>query len=442
MFDWIVPEDPALSPVQAALAQGHVEDAVRKLRGIIPELSESRRFGGAMALLGRATEGMVAGEASQALLDASEDPDDVDALYAAGFQLYEVGLHDLGAEVLMRANRIEPGSARIVTEASACLEAALRYRESAALLDDSGLVGREEMVTYLSGFCRLMAGDLEIAQQRLIELGEPEDETARFVRDQLAAMVARARALSAHTPLDARALSAWHMALNGAVLLHESPHGHPDPMNGRYAYVSDSAELMREGVDRLLALLADRVPARVVHAPDRASHILGLAVAKAAGKPLIPWTEALGSPEDALVVAWDLDAVGDVAFAQALQDHAPGQVLFAHASSWVDPFLYSPDVTTFLHQAVAHPWTGGALTRLSDGSVGPIAPDARADEALAAEVLAATVRDGSVTPATLPRLLVEAVKDLPPDARPGLLRSEGARARQRAGSPVASSRFA
>lgn len=44
-----------------------------------------------------------------------------------------------------------------------------------------------------------------------------------------------------------------------------------------------------------------------------------------------------------------------------LRQHRAGEVLFAHASGWVDPFPFAPDVTTLLGHSITHPYLGGAL---------------------------------------------------------------------------------
>ena len=44
-------------------------------------------------------------------------------------------------------------------------------------------------------------------------------------------------------------------ALNGSVLLSESPHGYDEPMRGRYAFLQDSPALIRLGIERLRQVL-------------------------------------------------------------------------------------------------------------------------------------------------------------------------------------------
>jgi len=370
-------------------------------------------------------------------------PDDPQALYDAAYQLYEHQAHGLAATLLARANKLAPGQHAIVTELSANLEALGLYLQAALLVDLSGLAKSDPMCAYLSGFNWLMSGDLDVPRKRLGALQGPQDGPLPEMRAGLAGMLARADALlGAGITLDERALTAWHAVIHGTVLMHESPYGHDEPMHGRYAYLGDSPGLMREGLQRLTAVLATRpVLPQVVAAPDRASHILALAAAEQLGLPLIRWEP--GTAPRGLVVAWSLDAVADGEFFVALKTHAPDQVLFAHASCWTAPFPYAPDVTTLLHQTITHPYTGGGMQVNSDsGDVERLPPDPRDDSACAAEILAAQLADPSVSIEDAVLEVVCALAPLPGEFRGGPHRTQGHRRHQRGGGPVPSARFA
>lgn len=137
-----------------------------------------------------------------------------------------------------------------------------------------------------------------------------------------------------------------------------------------------------------------------------------------------------------------MESVPDDAFLKALATHAPASRLFVHASSWVEPFAYAPDVTTLLHQNVTHPFAGGALrVDPETNAVTRNEPDARPDEALVEEVLSAPGADESQTSLEQVLTLVKALRDIPAPHRAGLFAERGLRLRQRAGGPVASSRF-
>jgi hypothetical protein len=261
-------------------------------------------------------------------------PADPKALYGIAYDLYEQGQFAAGSALLYRANALAPGQSGIVSELVACLEHQLRYGEGALVVDVSGLAETDPLCTYLSGFCGIMVGDLDAARARARALAMVTDPQIVFMRDALEGMLARADALlAAGIALDDRALAAWQAALSGTALLHCSPHGYPDPMRGRYAYVGDSAGLEREGLERLRALLAaiGASPARIVSAPDRSSRILATAARAIFGVPRVDWSRTDTGP--GLVIAWSLDSVGDAEFLKAMHvdwsrtDTGPGLVI-------------------------------------------------------------------------------------------------------------------
>jgi hypothetical protein len=99
-------------------------------------------------------------------------------------------------------------------------------------------------------------------------------------------------------------------------------------------------------------------------------------------------------------------------------------------------------VTTFLHQTVTCPWTGGAMrVDPETRQVVRAPPDPRGDDAIAAEIVAANIIDPSVSPLDDVLAIVRALQGLPPDRGPGLARTGGKRLHQRAGGPVPSNRF-
>lgn len=426
---------------------GGSQDAYRSLsvlfgRGPLP-VEDVDLFIEALSLLADLSRAFGASQLEVKLEVCRAQPDDPKALYDAAYDLYEQGQFAVGSALLYRANWLAPGTRPIVTELAGCLEQQLRYGEAALMVDASGLAKTDPFCAYLSGFSWLMSGDLDVPRERLGVLVGVNDESIAFMRDALEGMLARADAVQgAGLALDDHALSAWQAVIDGTVLLHHSPHGHPDPMRGRYAFVADSAGLEREGLERLRAVLRarDSAPARIVNAPDRASRILATAASALMGVPRVDWTPAEAG--SALVIAWSLETVENVDFLKAMHDHRPGQHLFAHASSWVDPFSYAPDVTTFLHQTVTSPWTGGAMKFDPDTKqVTRAAPDVRSDEVIAHEILAAQINDTSISTIEHVLAIARALDDTAPRHRSGLGRTSGKRLRQRAGGPVPSNRF-
>ena len=124
-------------------------------------------------------------------------------------------------------------------------------------------------------------------------------------------------------------------------------------MRGRYAYVSDSyaaaSARASTGWPWCSPPRGSPVP-RVLALPDRWSRIVGAAAARAPRRAARADFPEGGDEGPGLVVAYDLDRVGRGTRSSSSASTALGQVLFAHASCWTDPFPYAPDVTTYLYQ--------------------------------------------------------------------------------------------
>lgn len=435
-----------ISAARAHLAGGRARDAYVALRPLLEypgAFQGDAQFREAFVLFAEVARHIAGDELAQLVAAVGANPDHPSVLYDAAYLLYEQQLFPIAATLLDRANRIAPGQATIVHELSSCLEAMRAYSVAARVIELSGLPETDPTSAYLHAFNAFMCGDLDVSRRRLPALRALESPQYRFFADALAGLLARADAVGVATDLsDEHALTGWHAAINGCVLLHESPHGWEHSMRGRYAYVGDGPGLMREGLERLRAVLdaAQRDVGRVVAAPDRASRILGRAAARLFERPYVEW-EA-GAEQDGLVVAWDLDRVGDADFLGALRSHAPKQVLFAHASSWVDVFPYTPDVTTLLHQTITHPWTGGGM-RIDPETraVSTAPPDERDDEVLAESILEAEIHDPSRSGLDLVLEVTRAMAAISEPHSGGVFRRSGERARQRAGSPVLSNLF-
>jgi hypothetical protein len=264
-----------LASARAKLAAGDEAGAFAALRTLMSwpgDVDDRSRLAEAATLLSRIAARTAGPEISKAIAAIAASPDDPKTLYDAGYTLYEARLPAVAATMLARANRFAPGQPAIVAELSSALEASLLYGPAALFLAQSGLPDRDPICAYLLGFTSSMAGDLDEARKRVAQIRGSTDSTVSAMHAALAGIVARSAALlAAGIPLDDRALVAWQAAIDGTVLLHESPHGHPDPMRGRYAYVADSPALMREGLERLRAVLgaASIAPASIVAAPDR-----------------------------------------------------------------------------------------------------------------------------------------------------------------------------
>ncbi|MGC4116215.1 MAG: hypothetical protein QM765_16885 [Myxococcales bacterium] len=374
---------------------------------------------------------------------AASAPEDVDKLYAAAFELYEQSQYGIAAALLARANALAPGQPKLVNELVCNLEALLLSAEACKVLRESGVTGRDPLSGYLLGFNSIMSGDLATPRSLLPELRKVQNPQLAFMVDSLDGMLLRADALAGVCKLDERDLRGWHFVLNGALLLHLSPHGLDQPMRGRYAYVSDSYGLIHEGIGRLGAALkaAGITLAAVTSPPGRSHEIVAAAAAKMLGVPAVGW-EARASKTPCLVAAYDLDALGDVELMKTLRDHTPGQLLWAHASCWTNPFPFAADLTTFLYQTNAAPWAEGRLqVDPTTKQVRPSAADPAPVEELARRIAEAHPPTDSLPDVGALETLARACAKVQGPHAPGFLRNDGQRLRQRAGSPVPSAFF-
>jgi len=437
----------AFEACRQQLEMGDTGEAWSALRPVLEfpgQLSTDADWKRALELLTDVSRGFGAEKLEQRCRAVAEKPSDPDALYDAAFELYEQQFHGPAATLLARANTLAPGRAAILTELAGNLEA-MRFNSEACrvLRAAPQVLEADPFSRYLLAFNAIMSGELEGARSILPSLRGADGQLAQMV-PQIEGMLARAdAALSAKAAaLDARDLIGWHLVINGSVLLHRSPHGLDEPMHGRYAYVSDSFSLIREGIDRLGKLLAavERRPRSIAAIPGRDHEIVATAASQILGIPLVPWEKRVDGP--CLIVAYDLDRIGDVAHAQVLKSHAPGQMLFAHASCWTNPYPFAPDVTTFLYQTNASPWGAGRLqvdpeskqVKRSEADETPIAE-------LAKKIVDAKPPDDSPDDLAAITQLVQSTMKLPADQVPGMFRDAGPRLRQRSGSLVQSAAF-
>jgi hypothetical protein len=431
-----------LKNAKVLLREGDPQGAFKELSGVLRypgTLGSKRDFTKAMTLVSEAAQMLGAADFSQALRGAGKKPNDLKALFDAGYALYEQGLPGISATVLARAHGIDPKSVDIALELSVSLEDLALNADALKVLRATGAAEDVPYVAYLIGFNALMTGDVEEARGRAKQLVTSDDPNIVGVGSSLDSMVVRADAIGGKLSLKGNALTAWHAVLNGSLLLHESSAGYDDPMHGRYAFVVDSPALMKEGVLGVADVLkrADRRPARVVAAPDRGSQILGTAAAEALELPMEPWTAEL-SP-DSLVVVWSVSALEDPSILGAVTEHRSQQVLWVHATNWTKPLQFAPDITTYLCQIVRHPYVEGAMP--VEGEVEAAGPDPRSSAELAKEILGAEIEDGTAADPLILEKVLDATHALAGEAAMGIRRSDGSRTIQRFGSPVQSARF-
>lgn len=416
-----------------------------------PELKDRARWTEAWEVFARIAAANSDEQLAALVRKTAVDPDDVQALYDLGYQLIERSLHDLAATVLVRAHARVPDHVGLLQELVSALEGMEAHAEAVRLLEAAPeLVEEHAMLRYLLAFNALMTGDLETPRRLLPRLevlcrpspGAPAEE-AEFLEvivTRIREFLARADALRGVTPLDSRDLRGWHFVVTGGVLLHLSPYGFDEGMNGRYAYLQDSERGCLEAIRRVEAVLAHagRSPSRVLILPDRNSAILGHATARLLGVPAVPLPEDGDAP--GLVVAYDLHQLEPELLAR-LRPHRPGQVLWSHALLWTEPSPFVPDLNTFLYQVNMSPWGQRLRVSPDTGKAEQVPPEEGSVESLAERLASAKLEADALE--DLPGLLklVEAMAPLRGSAAGGLFREDGPRRRHFTDSPVKSSRF-
>lgn len=142
----------AREKLQAGDAMGAFQD-LRPLVSFPAELDDVR-FVEAFGLFAQIARAIAGDELGDAIAAAASAPSDPQHLYDAAYALYEQQLFPIAATLLSRANELVPGNRDIVVELSANLEAMLEYGPAAAMLEASGLPGRDAVCTYLHGLQR------------------------------------------------------------------------------------------------------------------------------------------------------------------------------------------------------------------------------------------------------------------------------------------------
>jgi hypothetical protein len=441
-------EQAAFERAEAAVEAGQPQEAFSALRpileypGTLARRGDQERWKRALGILASAGETIAGPEFRDTVLAAAQDPDQVSALYALGYELYEQRLFGLAATVLARANVLEPGEEPILTEFVAALEGAMKNADAcAALRAAPESLRRSFMGQYLLAFNGLMTGDTEEARRMVPALRMWTESDQLYMTSQLEGMLARADALRGVSSLDDRDLRGWHFVVNGALLLHVSPFGFEESMRGRYSVVQDSYPLILEGARRLAAMLqpAGLSCPRVFMLPDRASAVLAKVMAKLLSCRIETWPED-GAEGPGLLSAYDIDGVSPVAL-RSLVEHRPGQILWSHASCWTDPFPFTPDVVTFLYQRSTPPWEGQLSYDTATGSVVRTSPSEETVDALAERVLSAELAPDALSDLPALTRLVAVAKTIEGEHAGGLWLGGGRRRHQRAGSPVPSARF-
>ncbi|MBW5482191.1 hypothetical protein [Streptomyces bambusae] len=363
--------------VRRHVAAGDISGAVRALRplagtaGLQDLAAEVRPLAEAVGFDGLA----------KAAREAARKPGDAQRLYDFGHLCIEHGIAFAAVPALREALRLAPGSARqILSELVAALEAEDRNAEATQELLRHEALLESWPGQYLVAYNALLSGDLATARDRAARLPAPQDEVWTWAHQRLRGMLDRAEAAVRTAPLDDADLRGWQFALTGTLLGTLSPYGF-HVMRGRYAYLGDSYEACRRGLDRLATALdaAGRSPRAVSALPGRSDRILALAAAEILGLDLVPYAP---DRPDTLVVAYDLSA-HDEDVQAPLRERATGQVLYEHASTWTEPGTVPADFSCLQRQVGSEPW-GGQL-----GVDGRGEADTRPEEAIARDIVTA-----------------------------------------------------
>lgn len=421
-----------LTAIEQLVETGDISGAVRGLRSAMGYPTATGPVAWhRSALLLEQIAGSDAPDLARCARRLASAPDDLQALYDTGFQLFEVGLFDLSAAAFARAEVLSPGLPPVVSELVAALEELGRYADASALLErHAGLLDHAFLFVYLAAFNAILSGQPVRARALLPRL-QPSDPNEQFMASRIHRMLARVDVIARLGGLGPVDLRGWHFALTGGALLHLSSAGYTNAMRGRYAFVNDSAGRCRSAIDQLTAFLTrtGALPEQVLLLPERGSEALGRALAAQLG-----CSTAVFQPESrGLVVAYDLDALPMQAQV-ALRHHRPGQRLWAHAACWTRPPICAPDVVTYLHQTNTAPWD----PQLGLDDTEPALTGGA--ERLAQAILdAAPDTDDAVPEQCAP--LWEALAGAQGAAAPAIQRDEGLRERLWYMGPVFSNRF-
>lgn len=395
-------------------------------------------------LFERITREMVGHDWGDLVKKILDNPNDIDALYDIAYSLYDESAHSIAATFLMRANKIKPQDEKIVTELVVNLEFLMLNQEACTILSEAKeLLKSSEFCRYLLGFNRIMTGNIDETEKILPTIQDSQDTDIRFMAKSLKGMLNRASALKKSRSLDNTDLRGWHMVLNGSILLHLSPYGLDDGMYGRYAYVSDSYSLCRHGIKRVQNVLgaAEIEVPNIISLPDRSSQILAMATSEIFEKPLKIWNE-VDINTKGLIIAYDLNEIYSEEIIIEIADHRPGQILWVHASCWTYPFPYAPDITTYLYQQNNSPWGGGQMVYNRNSKRIEISePDKSEVEDLSLQIIRAEKDEDYIDDLDDLITMVNFLKLLNDESKPGIFRTAGRRMHQRVGSPVLSNRF-
>lgn len=427
----------------SALNDGDNAAAFRSLRtaldfglGILDP--QSPDFQEAIRLFARISEHFAVEDFVKLVRTVADAPDDVQALYDLGYALNDEQQFPVAATVLARADQLAPGEPVIISEFVSALEHCGLSATAVEVLERYSELTREDfLLCYLLAFNLIMSGTVDGAREQfevLPSLSDGSDEHV-VMETRIRQFLTRFDQVAAVTALDETDLRGWQFVTTGAVLTHLSPYGFPEPMNGRYAFMQDSYDYLRQGLtdlQRRTTITGFNVE-RVTGLNDRSSQILALAAARYFDVPPVPWSDDVCRP-GTLVVAYDMSAIEDLSPFEKLRFHN-GELLYSHAMNWVDACPLAPDVVTLLYQHITAPWEPQMRADPETDEIGYTEPDERPDSDVADEILSTEPEphEGDGEPPALSDAFLRATGPIPVG---------GSRESMWNCSPVGSNRFA
>ena len=436
------------SETLAALGAGENDVAFRNFRHCIEFGSEiptgkSKVFADAFAVFTRITEQFGDEDFTNRVRFVAQNPNDVQGLYDLGFGLYEESQFGIAAGVLARADKLAPAEPQIVSELVCALEGFNDCKSAVEVLRRyPKLTGERFLFAYLISFNCLMSGDIASAVEFASTLPKlVEEEDHEIMAQRIYDFLARAQKVGGVCELDENDLRGWNYVTTGGILTMLSPYGYPDPMRGRFAYLQDSYENIRIGLDSLKTIVEHKrmKPKCIFALPGRNALIVATAASLVFDLPLEQWPTEDGTGKPGIIVGYDF---GELELnLEPLSVHRSNQLLFSHAIQWTLGLPIAPDVVTLQHQALIAPWEPGIRVDRESAETGKTEADDRAPELIAKEIAEVKISSDAKD------VMVEG-EEAPPELSVPFLdvlgafpRDSGTRQQAWPNSPVKSARF-
>ena len=436
------------SETLAALGAGENDVAFRNFRHCIEFGSEiptgkSKVFADAFAVFTRITEQFGDDDFTNRVRFVAQNPNDVQGLYDLGFGLYEESQFGIAAGVLARADKLAPAEPQIVSELVCALEGFNDCKSAVEVLRRyPKLTGERFLFAYLISFNCLMSGDIASAVEFASTLPKlVEEDDHEIMAQRIYDFLARAQKIGGVCELDENDLRGWNYVTTGGILTMLSPYGYPDPMRGRFAYLQDSYENIRIGLESLKTIVEHKrmKPKCIFALPGRNALIVATAASLVFDLPLEQWPMEDGTGKPGIIVGYDF---GELKLnLEPLSVHRSNQLLFSHAIRWTLGLPIAPDVVTLQHQALIAPWEPGIRIDQESAESGETEADDRAAELIAKEIAEVeissdakdTTMEGEEAPPELSVPFLDVLGAFPRDS--------GTRQQAWPNSPVKSARF-